>query len=301
MIEKNRIETTENRADTLNRFTKLSTLMDKCFFSALLIVFLGVTALFAYLYFEADKKAYIKTASNAKTANITVSTLLKAYFSSLPKLQQDFISTGLISGENGKNINNENQNMQYLLPVLNGKFIRYILHITPDGKVINSIPDLKNKTLYGNKIPDITELIKKNPSGSDGISKPFRSVFPFKAVAYISPYRDKLLRQDGFICFIIDFNALTKYIYSSPYIDKDTEKIWIVTDDGQLLFNSENKPADKLPEYIHELLNNRLSDSSIISSYTNKTQSGHTETVYVYLSEIKLTEYTNWIICAEAC
>jgi PAS domain S-box-containing protein len=294
------INKTKSREETLSRFTKLSTLMDKCFFSALLIVFLAVTALFTFLYFEADKKAFVKVVNNAKTADITVSTLIKAYFSSLKKLNQDFLKTGLISNLKNRTEKNDSQKLKYILPILNAKFIRYIFFISPEKQIINSMPSSSNNEFFSlHNMPEISSLLKPNTS-FPAISKPFTSPFPFKTIAFLTIHRNELLEQDGYVCFVIDFKDFAKYICSSPYLDKENEQIWILAEDKNILINSNNLNKTETPQYILNFLNTGFSGNSLLTSYIKKNQTGHNETVYAYFSKIKVMENTNWIICAEA-
>ena len=287
-----------DKEKNLSSLMKFSVLIDRCFFSALLFVFFAIIALFTYLYIQAENNAYIRLMTDVKRSNISLATFINSYFDDIFHVQEKLIKD-FSYVFNKQNLSKSNKkNLDYLLSILNKKYVRKIIFLSSDGKVIYSAPQNQktNVTLDFNNV--IKNLNKEHPCY---ISKPIKDTLSeHKVILVASSYYNEYSEFSGVICFVLD--SYDFYNDLCGFLNED-ERMWIFNKDKQVLFNSFEFPEIEVEKNYKELdkfMSKAMKKKTGVLSYSCILPNGEQENILVSFSPVGIVNDCKWILCTES-
>ena len=286
------------REKKLTSLMKLSLLIDRCFFSALLVVFFAIIALLTYLYIQAENNAYIKLITNVKRSNISLSTFIDSYFEDIFHVQDKLLKDFSYIFEKKQLSKAEKKNMDYLLSILGKKHVRKIIFLSTDGKVIYSAPQKQKTKISINYKEAIKHL---NQQRQHYISKPINVTNSENQVIIVaSSYFNKFSEFSGVVCFILDSNVFYKNICKFL---KEHERMWIFNVNKEILFQNFEMPEfEKVKNYqeIDNFMSRAINNDNGILTYKYIFPDGHKEDILVSFSPISITKCCKWVLCTES-
>ena len=182
-LQKNKgnMENKSHHSKKLEYFMRFSVLLDRSFFSALLLICFTIFALCLSLYYNARSNASLAYTRKAQAVTVSLATLLDSYFSRILKTQDEFIGNNdlfrLDDNLKGK--------IAILREVLESDNVQAVTLISKDMKLLFASPDNQTAGSDLSLQPHIKFLDENKKTV---ISSPFDSVLGFKAIAVITPF-----------------------------------------------------------------------------------------------------------------
>jgi len=278
----------------LKYFMRLSVLLDRSFFSALLLICFSIFALSIFLFYNAKHNAAIAYTQKAQAVTVSLSTLLDSYFSRVMETQEEFIDHNDLT-EFNDNLKNK---IDILAGIIKLDNVMAVTLVSRDMKLLYSSPHSNAHGTDLSLLPHIQYLQKhKTPL----ISSPFKSLFGYRAIAVVSPFFDKNSEYAGALCYLIDFESLVKSFFKDVNM-REYERSWIfdqtcsmISDPGSVLLNHKRISIDR-----RRLMTYALAKQNGISTYERIFPDGIHEKYIVCFSAIPLDGETKWVICVEA-
>jgi PAS domain S-box-containing protein len=281
----------------LTSFMKLSVLIDRCFFSALIIAFFALAALFTYLYFQAENNAYVKLITKVKTSNISLATFIHSYFDDVFNIQDKLLKDFSHVYEKKSLQKTEKINLDYLLSVLNRKYIRKIIFLSPDAEILYSAPQ-KFKQSFSLDYTDIIQhLNQKSPKY---IYETIDQNSQSRMMIVASAYYNEFSVFSGVICFILDTYPFDNDL---AQILNDNERMWVFNQNKKVVLKSFYLPLNeklKNNKVINNLMTKAIKSDNGVLAYDSISELGHKEEILVSFSSINIIPNYKWIICTES-
>lgn len=273
---------------------RFSVLLDRAFFTALLLICFTILALCLSLYYSARSNSAMVYTRKAQSVTVSLSTLLDSYFSRIIRTQFEFIEHNSSFVLDSKT----NKKLDILAEIMKPDHIKGVTLIS---KNMNLIYASKKCEYIGKNLSFLKHIKTFEENKKPLISSPFDSVLGGRAIAVITPYLDINGEFAGGLCFLIDFEPLIKSFFKDIDL-REYENSWvfdqcssIVFDPSRVLLSNKRINVDR-----RRFMAYALAKQSGHSSYLRVFPGGVQEKFIVCFSSIPLDGHTKWVICVEA-
>jgi len=283
-----------NNSKKLQYFMRFSILLDRVFFTALLLICFTILALCLSLYYSARNNSAIVYTRKAQSVTVSLATLLDTYFSRITRTQSEFIehNNSFVLDSKLKN------KLDILAEIVKPDNIKGVTLISKD---MNLMYASRKSEYLGRNLSFLKHIKTFEENRQPLISSPFESVLGFRAIAVMTPYLDEKGEFAGGLCFLIDFKTLIKSFFKDIDL-RDYENLWIFDQCSSMIFDPScvllnNK---KINLARRRFMTYALAKQSGSSSYLRVFPGGVQEEFIVSFSSIPLDGDTKWVICVEA-
>ena len=283
-----------NNSKKLQYFMRFSILLDRAFFSALLLICFTILALCLSLYYSARNNSATVYTRKAQSVTVSLATLLDTYFSRITRTQSEFIehNNSFVLDSKLKN------KLDILAEIVKPDNIKGVALISKD---MNLMYASRKSEYLGRNLSFLKHIKTFEENRQPLISSPFESVLGFRAIAVMTPYLDEKGEFAGGLCFLIDFKTLIKSFFKDIDL-RDYENSWIFDQCSSMIFDPScvllnNK---KINLSRRRFMTYALAKQSGSSSYLRVFPGGVQEKFIVCFSSIPLDGDTKWVICVEA-
>lgn len=278
----------------LQYFMKLSVLLDRSFFTALLLICFTILALCVSLYMNAKSNASVAYTRKAQAVTVSLATLLDSYFSRVLETQDEFIEHNSMTK---LDVPLKNK-IDVLSEVLKSDSVKAVTLVSKDMTLLYAAPD---NQAAGADLSLQSHIKYMQEHKQPLISSPFDSVLGFQAIAVMTPFFNNKSEYEGSICYLIDFESMVRSFFKDIDL-REYENAWIfdqncsmISNPGSVLLSNKRIPIDR-----RRLMTYALAKKNGEGSYLRVFPDSSEEEYVVCFTSIPLDGDTKWVICVEA-
>lgn len=281
----------------LQYFMKFSVLLDRSFFTALLLICFTTLAFCISLYYNAQNNAASAYTRKAQSVTVSLSTMLDSYFVRIFETQKEFTAKN--------DLNQVNEKLQgridMLAEILASDSVKSVAILNNDLNPQYFSPKNKAGGAYLFIKNNLACFNENQENSKNLISSPFDSGQGENLIAVMTPFYGDNEECKGILCYLIDFESMVKLLFKDINLG-EFENVWIfdqkysiISDNTKIIYQDKRIPLDR-----RRFMTYSLAKQNGTSTYLRVFPGGQEEKYVVCFSTIPLVGNTRWVVCVEA-